>query len=155
MAIIFTDGAAKGNQNKQSSYCGWGVYNHTTKETLNGILDSKTIKNTNNRAEGTAIMKAIEMAKDGDTIYTDSKLWVNLIVSWMPKWERTGVDFNSKANPDLTTAIHALNKTKSINYVWVPCWHDYKNPPKTEHEILIYTGNKLAEEAAEKLWNRR
>jgi ribonuclease HI len=63
---------------------------------------------TNQRAELIALTKAIEMADDGDTIYTDSRYALGMAGKW-----------KAKTNTELVIALRAALKNKNVSLKWV------------------------------------
>ena len=63
---------------------------------------------TNQRAELIALTKAIEMAEDGDTIYTDSRYALGMAGNW-----------KAKTNTELVIALRAALRDKRIALKWV------------------------------------
>jgi len=84
---VFTDGSAFPNPGPG----GWGVVwveAGAVREQRHG----KHPKTTNNRMELTALIEAFRLLPDEVevTVHTDSRLCVDTIESWAPKWERNG-----------------------------------------------------------------
>jgi hypothetical protein len=80
---VFTDGCCVPNPGPG----GWGVVrveDGEVRETRHG----KHPKTTNNRMELTALIEAFRMLPDDAalTLYTDSRLCVDTIETWAPKW---------------------------------------------------------------------
>ncbi|KAK4632375.1 Ribonuclease H [Fulvia fulva] len=87
---IYTDGSSLGN-GKLSAWGGVGVYfgpgdRRNISEPLSGT------KQTNNRAELTAIIRALEVApKDRRiVIVSDSKYAIDCVTDWFANWQRNG-----------------------------------------------------------------
>jgi len=105
---IYTDGAARGN-GTASSIAGIGVYfgpqdPRNISEPLTGP------RQTNQRAELTAIQRALDMApRDRQvTIYSDSNYAIKCVTEWFISWRRNGWVASSKKpveNRDLVEAI--------------------------------------------------
>lgn len=83
---------------------------------------------TNNRMEGAAIIAALKhSAGQACIIYTDSRLWVDILTSWVFGWEKRGWRKGSKgadgtrdiANLDLVKAAHTLMKSSQAQIRWV------------------------------------
>ena len=89
-AIIFTDGACVGN-GKSFSRGGIGVFfGKGDKRNFSGKL--KGTPQTNNRAELSAVIKALTLLKQDEkdvTIYTDSKYVCKSVNDYMKKWVET------------------------------------------------------------------
>ena len=92
---IYTDGAAKNNQG-DNPVAGYGVFYGDGDARNEGLPLPKTagVKSTNNRAEGYALIRALEGIIEHrmiDTyVYSDSAYFVNAINQWIPGWKRRG-----------------------------------------------------------------
>lgn len=108
---IYTDGSALGN-GQAGATAGVGVYF--------GPLDSRNLSEslpgtaqTNNRAELSAILRALELAPRDRSIviYSDSNYAISCVTSWFQKWRSNGwLTSNKKPveNRDLVQQILAL-----------------------------------------------
>jgi hypothetical protein len=68
--------------------------------------DNEVIFPTSQRGEGMAILMVLEKAiacgaKCDIEIVTDSKFWITMIETYMPKWHREGTSFLLRKNPDI------------------------------------------------------
>lgn len=52
---------------------------------------------TNIRMEASALIAAYNLAEPGDTIFTDSEFWVNVVTKWAPTWQKNG--WTKKSGP--------------------------------------------------------
>ncbi|CZR53792.1 related to ribonuclease H1 [Phialocephala subalpina] len=134
---VYTDGSSLGNGQKGSA-AGVGVYF--------GDLDPRNVSEplegmpqTNNRAELTGILRALELApKDRDLeIITDSNYSINCVTIWYDSWERKQWKTSAgKAveNQDLIKSIKALIRERDgLDLVTIFTWikgHD--NDPGNE-----------------------
>jgi ribonuclease HI len=84
---IFTDGCCVPNPGPG----GWGVVLVDDGE-VRATRHGRHPKTTNNRMELTALIEAFRMLPDDAavTLHTDSRLCVDTIEKWAPKWERNG-----------------------------------------------------------------
>ncbi|OMJ07827.1 Ribonuclease H1 [Smittium culicis] len=118
--IVYTDGSCRGN-GKADSRAGIGVFFgdndiRNVSERLNG-------KQTNNRAELSAVIRALEMVIKYDTdtklakvprrvvINTDSQYVINCMTKWLFNWAANGWKTSkgsSVQNKDLVEKIHDL-----------------------------------------------
>lgn len=101
---VYTDGSARGN-GRTNATGGIGVYygegdSRNVSEPLTGE------RQTNQRAELTAAIRALEQAKEGAAtsskgtrIVTDSEYTINSFTKWADKWEKTG--YSGVKNQDL------------------------------------------------------
>uniref|UniRef100_A0A060TD98 Ribonuclease H n=1 Tax=Blastobotrys adeninivorans TaxID=409370 RepID=A0A060TD98_BLAAD len=101
---VYTDGSARGN-GRSNATGGIGVYygegdSRNVSEPLTGE------RQTNQRAELTAAIRALEQAKAGAAtstkgirIITDSEYTINSFTKWADKWEKTG--YSGVKNEDL------------------------------------------------------
>ncbi len=120
--VAWTDGACSDNQNKKRAKGGVGVYfgpNHK----LNISERLRGPKQTNQRAELTAIIRALQTYPDKDMyIITDSLYSVNGATAWMPKWKKNKwVNSSSKAvsNRDLWEQLDTLMLGRNVKFHWV------------------------------------
>lgn len=105
----FTDGACYPNP----GMAGWALIGENGYE-LSGRLTNVT----NNQAELIAILKTLEIAKDGDEIYSDSQYSVNSIVAWFNKWKREG-RLHKRKNIDLIEKCVNLYESKKLKISWI------------------------------------
>ena len=99
----YTDGA--GPSSKSSGRCGWAAVNITTGKVWAGGHNG-----TNNFAEMLAMLRALELCEDGDTIHSDSAYVV----------ETFRGKFRIGANQDLwTLLLIAKNKRPNTKIAWV------------------------------------
>ena len=154
--VVFTDGACSNNGKQAFAKAGYAVYfakgywanrvvfGRVAPKNVNG----KMLHGSNQRAEGLAIIRALELviADNGKVhIITDSMFWIRMINDWMPGWIRKGIDFDTKANSDLTMRLSLLvNQIKSLKITHVPS-HGKKSAP-AEH----VRGNDIADTYAVK-----
>ena len=124
---IYTDGSAtkNGTNISKGGYAAIVNIGASIKKAIYGrvpisIYKEKLLYPTNIRAEGYAIIKAIEYANSiGYTsckIITDSKFWIDMIRDYMPNWSASR--FEEKANPDLTKKLVSLNKD-NISFIFI------------------------------------
>lgn len=124
---VWTDGACENNQNEGKRRAGVGVwFGYNDERNLSEPLEGDV--QTNNRAELTAIIRAIELfgktAEPGQCliIHTDSMYCINGIRKWMEGWKKRKW-MNSKKQPvknkDLWLIINNLIKTYKIEMRWV------------------------------------
>ena len=138
---VFTDGSCL-NNGKKNAVAGYAIVwpyleelNYSSK--LGGYA-------TNNRAEYTAVIKALEMALIYDPeynkklyIYTDSELLINSITKWIDKWKKNGWKTATKKdvlNKDLLLKIDKLIELRKVEFKhveahtnkkdWESVWND-------------------------------
>jgi uracil-DNA glycosylase len=125
--IVYTDGSA--NNTGTSGRAGYAAYftaGPLKSTKLWGRLAPVSAKNatdqpvvlfpTNIRAEGWAIMLPLEQILATESshhmpnveIVTDSKFWIDMIESWIPRWVKQKIPFEAHENPDITARIHTL-----------------------------------------------
>ena len=118
--VIYTDGACSGNP----GVGGWGavLFYKGTKKEISGV-EAET---TNNRMELTAVIKALDMLKDGNykiELYSDSAYLINAFKEdWITKWQMNGFKNANKkevANVDLWQQIIDYNNKYKINWIKV------------------------------------
>jgi len=140
---IYTDGACK-NNGKKNAIAGIGVYC----ENVYNISERIEGRQTNQRAELYAILKALELTKIDDYstvyIYTDSLYSINCITKWVYGWINNGwLDKRKKPvkNKDIIQPIHHIYKKYSnIRFI-----HIEAHTNKTDIHSL---GNAKADELA-------
>ncbi|KAI1325593.1 ribonuclease H [Xylariaceae sp. FL0255] len=98
---VYTDGACS-NNGRNNPVAGIGVYwgegdERNVSERLEGDIQ------TNNRAELTAILRAIEGVEKSQAIriYTDSKLSIDSITIWYKKWQEHGETWKTSTGQDV------------------------------------------------------
>jgi uracil-DNA glycosylase len=173
---LYTDCSARNNQSPECQ-ASWGVV--CTRgvwkgRSWNGIVEPfGDARPTNIRGEGFGLIKALMLAQKlqrygiGVKIFTDSKFWLDMLYTYIPRWVEQSVDFNKKKNPDIVQKIWPLfqsvmnssksvmNSSKSVTnsceMVFVNAWHDIKPIPQISdgQAYANWHGNKLAEECAE------
>ena len=117
-AIIYTDGACKGNPGPG----GWGVLmmaGEHRRELCGGEKNT-----TNNRMELTAAIEALRALKRPTQVrlFTDSKYVMQGIETWIHGWKKNGWRTSDKKpvkNMDLWQALDALNAAHTVEWRWV------------------------------------
>jgi len=115
---IYTDGACKGNP----GIGGWGVllqYDGKTRELHGGEAQT-----TNNRMELTAVIRALEILRQGSQVrvHTDSQYVQLGIRDWIRGWKKNGWRTSDKKpvkNEDLWRRLDELAATHDIEWLWV------------------------------------
>lgn len=137
---VYTDGACKGNQLKKGAIAGVGVWfgendERNISEPLKGDLQ------TNNRAELTALIRAIEIYYGDDdnakretresskkqkltqlVLHTDSKYCKDGIESWIKNWKKNNWKTSSRKpvkNKDLWQRLDSLIDLRNVKFEWV------------------------------------
>lgn len=115
MNIIFTDGAARGNPGPG----GWGAIVVTDDSATE--LGGREDHTTNNRMELTAVISALESAKNETeiTLYTDSSYVLSGITRWVKGWEKNNWKTSKKEdvlNKDLWERLVELTVHKIIDW---------------------------------------
>ncbi|KXX77023.1 Ribonuclease H [Madurella mycetomatis] len=124
--VVYTDGSSLGNGRSGAS-AGVGVFF--------GVNDPRNISErlegpvqTNQRAELTAILRALEVADDTQDveIRTDSKYSIQCVTEWYINWERNGwrTRDGPVKNQDLVQAIrtqleHRESQGGQTQFIWV------------------------------------
>jgi len=92
---VYTDGACRNNGSAKAAG-GVGVFfGVNDPRNVSEPLDEPGIRATNNRAELTAMIRAVELTAGTPrerpvVLHTDSELLRNTVTTWLPKWKRTG-----------------------------------------------------------------
>jgi ribonuclease HI len=119
--IIYTDGCCI-NNGKKNARGGIGVY---FGENDNRNLSEKLLgeKQTNNRAELTAVIRALEVTSNSNMkIYTDSMYVQKGITNWIKNWEKNNwktAKGTPVENKDLWKCLKELEKNKTVEYTYV------------------------------------
>ena len=110
--IVYTDGACKHNGSDKAK-AGIGVYyNKHNRIKLSNVSERlTTVKQTNNVAELTAILRALELCDKNDIdekilIYTDSDYSIKCITVWYPQW----VEQKKLKNRKNIDILHKINQ---------------------------------------------
>jgi len=140
--VVFTDGASKGNGSKYSRSGCSAIF--PFQEELN-ISYTLPIGSTNNRAEYTAVLLALEQCNKIDInkkktvyIYTDSQLIIDSMTKWIIGWKKNGWikrDRKKVLNQDILKKIDELSQLRKIIY----------------KHVKAHTGNN----DWESIWNQR
>ncbi len=135
--IIFTDGSCQPNNRSIKSRAGYAacfVSGPLTDQLIYGNLDMSAYNASNIRAEGMAIVRALEYIYEQTkninsikekwrkiTVVTDCEFWINMVESYMPRWDSD--KFKEKANPDLTqrmwTIYNKLSHQTEVKFMHV------------------------------------
>jgi len=140
--VVYTDGACSKN-GKEGAKGGYGVFFglNDPRNTSGRIVG----KATNNIAELTAIIKALEILKDNTSsvgIYTDSNYAILCCTTYGAKCEKKGwVDVPNAA---LVKHAYELVKSRNVQLVYVPAHTGNTDP----HSL----GNKHADLLATSCW---
>lgn len=104
---VFTDGACSCNGMKGSRGAWAAVFPEHSELDCSGLLEGS--EQTNNRAEFTAAIKALEATPEDLEVLTDSNLLVNVA---------TGV-WKAKANLDLVARLKTLTTGRTVTWTHV------------------------------------
>lgn len=109
---VYTDGSSRGN-GRTGAVAGYGVYWDEAKyHSLNLARRLAGPVQTNNRAELTAILRAVQVCPEPRKplrIFTDSQYAINALTKWLPGWQRNGwrtAKGEDVLNKDLMVALH-------------------------------------------------
>ena len=140
--IVFTDGSTLNNQKKGSRKGGIGIF-FEDKDPRNlslPLVEQKNFKVTNNVAELTATVTAIEtilgsmkIGKKKITIFTDSMYVINIVNTWGKSWEKNDwrKSNNKKVdNIELVKKLYYYSCNLKIKYIHSR-GHS-KEPPKDD-----------------------
>jgi len=128
--FVYTDGSCfnNGSKNKNKKPIGGiGVwFGDGDKRNVSELLEGKQ---TNNRAELTAIIRALEILEKDESkkeavIFTDSEYTMKSITEWIHKWKKNGWKTSKRKpveNPDLIKKADRLlsNRERHVNIRWV------------------------------------
>ncbi|WFD39448.1 ribonuclease H [Malassezia japonica] len=117
---VYTDGSARGN-GRTGAIAGYGVYWDDAKyHSLNLARRLAGPVQTNNRAELTAILRAVQVCPEPLKplrIFTDSQYAINALTKWLPGWQRNGwrtAKGEDVLNKDLMVALHSAFTKRSV-----------------------------------------
>lgn len=125
--IVFTDGACKGNGSVNAKAgCAAVFPNHSHLDISEPLINGLK---TNNRAEYTAFIRALEQCDKEDPsfgktvyIFTDSELLYNTVTKWIKGWKVNGwkkSDGKPILNLDLLVIIDKLITKRTVKCQWV------------------------------------
>lgn len=116
---VYTDGSSRGN-GRNGAVAGYGVYwSDERYHHLNLACRLAGPVQTNNRAELTAILRAIETCPEPSRplrIFTDSQYAMNAVTKWIPSWKRNGWRTSTGGdvqNKDLIVALDDALTTRT------------------------------------------
>jgi ribonuclease HI len=139
--IVFTDGSCRGNGTR---YANGGIGVYFSENDSRNISEKLNGKQTNNRAELTAIKRCLEVTIGPLKICTDSMYVQKGITSWIKKWELNGWK-TSKCrdveNKDLWQSLQELIKNRDIEFVYVKAHSGIKG--NEEADLLANNGTLL------------
>lgn len=121
---VWTDGACSDNQNPDKALAGVGVF-FAHGSDLNISEPLKGPKQTNQRAELTAGIRALQTFSCDMLIITDSKHLIGGCTGWLANWKKGNKWLNSKkkpiANKDLWLIIDNLltSTDRIVKFKWV------------------------------------
>jgi ribonuclease HI len=167
--VIFTDGSCNPNKKCPEAVGGYAALVLCREsKIIYGRLDTSVHYATNIRAEGFAIVKALEYVKTLDLtswnnlyLIGDCEMWCNMLNHYMKVW--TDEQFKTGANPDITRNMWALWQELSVfapngevllqrnNTVIHMKSHNksgWKNYDKDSYENLLFGFNELVDEYA-------
>jgi len=116
---VFTDGSASPNPGPG----GWGLVWVKDGQVLEERSGHEP-RTTNNRMELAALIAAFELVPEDAslTVYSDSRLCVDTITKWAPKWERKGwkKDGGEIKNLELVQRLLALARSRpNVRLEWI------------------------------------
>ena len=143
--IIYTDGACTNNGQKNPK-AGSGIhFSPKNKIKIEDISQKLNIeKPTNNKAELTAILIALEICDKNNInekiiIFTDSQYSIKCITLWYSEWVKKN-DFKNKKNIDIIKKIYHLYKKLNIHLEYIKAHTNLQD----EHSL----GNEIADRLA-------
>ncbi len=150
--IIYTDGACKNNQNKFIRTAGCGVYFGNNNQLNNISVKLDGPKQTNQVAELTACILAIEKIipiNEEIIIKTDSMYTINCINTWFDGWKKRGwkkADGKPVDNLELIQKLHNYKTIYNIKFVHVRAHK--AEPSKDDPNYNDWYGNMMADKLA-------
>jgi uracil-DNA glycosylase len=151
--VVFTDGSCYPNNNSPESRGGYALY-FPDKKIVYGSLDISKYTASNQRAEGYAIIRALQLTNGKIQIYTDSRFWIDMCQIYMKKWSEN--KFSTMKNSDLTKILYDLYSTRDVEFIHVYSHNKSKlKESKNALDQWKYENNdyvdKLAEHARKKM----
>lgn len=159
--VAFTDGSCMPNNASAASRGGYAstfVLGTMKDVILYGNIECDKFNASNQRAEGTAILRTLMYLKEHTEweeviIVTDSEFWINMIEKYMPSWSME--KFKEKKNSDLTLELwnlynELLSEGKTVQFRHVKS-HDKDGWSKSEegsYQYFCYENNKYIDELA-------
>ena len=165
--LVFCDGSCT-NNGKPGAYAGWAMY--VNGGAFSGLLRSGRVEGpiqTNNRAEGLAILNALKFIladyRQSVTIVTDSNFMINVITKWLPGWMKrdptlqqvTSQPDGSRGpakNSDMMLELHHILASLAELEIKVEFEHvrSHKTAPTgiDSREYRIWHGNSLVDQLA-------
>lgn len=136
---VFTDGASEGNPGPG----GWGAVLVVDGDVVTEAMGSDGYT-TNNKMELTAMIAGLKMLPEDAavTVYTDSKLIVDTLNDWAPKWRANGWKKKSPgpiANLDLVKeALTLFEARPDVKVEWIRAhignrWNEYADSLATSY----------------------
>lgn len=170
---VFTDGSSSlngksktsaANENSTAGYAVLFPHGCISGIRVYGKLDNSEYFATNQRAEGYAILRALQILTTKDyvnkwdecEIITDSQFWIDMINTYMPAWDSRNKNlFDEKKNPDITKPLWAVyNKyqcEKSITFRHINSHTTaWKKMDTNSFDYFCYSNNDAVDALAEK-----
>ena len=140
--IIYTDGGCSRNGSK-SAKAGIGVhFSKRNKITFDDVSAPFTDNPTNQRAELSAILRALQIVKELSQkiiIYTDSEYSINCITKWFYEWYKQN-KLDKKKNIDLIQPAHLYYRHLRIEFRHINSHTGLQD----EHSLGNETADRLA-----------
>lgn len=163
--VVFTDGSCYPNRLCKEAKAGYAAsfaLGSLKDVILYGSIDNTEIFASNQRAEGTAILKTLEYldlrSNEWDTviIVSDSDFWIKMIEVYMPSWVKKNVNFDEKKNADLTKKLWTIYyklinfDMKTVQFRHINShnkngWGDFK---EGTYEYFCYINNDYVDQLA-------
>ncbi len=153
---IFTDGSTLNNQYKGNRCGGCGVFfgDNDDRNLSIPLKETKNLKVTNQVAELTACVKALEKLDEDDikkqiTIYTDSVYVQNSMKKWAKNWIKNdwkGSTGKVVKNVELIKTLYQLTLKFNVNYIHVKAHKT--EPSKDSKQYYYWYGNFMADKLA-------
>lgn len=162
--VVFTDGSCYPNKACAQARGGYAASFAigTMKDTIiYGSIPNNPEFATNQRAEGTAILKVLEYLLerkdewDKCIIVSDSDFWIKMVEQYMPNWARND-KFDEKKNKDLTkkmwevysTLVDEYNKTVQFRHMKSHGKDGWQNEAEGTYKYFCFANNQYVDELA-------
>ena len=153
MTTVYVDGSCI-NNGKPNAVAGWAVfYGDDDPRNMSASLDGDQ---TNNRAEITACVKAIEhFVGDHIHICTDSKYTIQCVTTWIKTWKKNSWKTANKKPVKNADLIMRLDQLVTLSPFIVTFEHVYGHDKKPSQSPERTYGNMCADEMAQAVLKKR
>lgn len=161
---VFTDGSVYPNKTCKEAAGGYaavfglGPFDNLA---IYGKLDNSVHFSNATRAEGLAIYESMAYASKYMSewsrmiIITDNDFWIKMYMKYMPSWDKSGTDYTTKKNSDITIKskqlydwLHANGKHIEFRFIYSHNKSGWKYAKKNSYKKYCYDMNDIADKFA-------